>query len=290
MKSFLLMLGILALAATGCPSPEPSDPADRTLRVGVLPDQTSDVLRKQYGPLIEHLSAYADREIELALPVSYEELLDWFDEGRIQLAWFGGLTFLRAESRSGAQALVMRDTDLKFTSDFLVARSRQERSLQEFAGATLSFGPALSTSGHLMPRYFMQQDGIDPEALYGEVRHSTGHDQTALWVQGGAVDIGAVNSVVVESMLRDGSLSSDLVRVLQTTTPYRNYVWAVRPDLAPNLRTALQDGFLALQMRVPEQAAILTALGSGGYIPATRSDYDELRRAALLMGLLDEDS
>ncbi len=287
---FVSILVFVALAVTGCASTEPGDSVDGKLRVGVLPDQAPEMLLEQYSPLVEHLSAHTGREIELLLPTSYEELLNWFHEDRIQLAWFGGLTFLSAERKSDARALVMRDVDLKFTSEFLVARSRRENSLQEFVGARLAFGPTLSTSGHLMPRYFMKKEGIIPETLYAEVRYSTGHDQTARWVQDGEVDIGAVNSIVVESMFDDGTLSADLVRVLQTTTPYRDYVWAVRSDLAPSLRNALQDGFLALQMNDPEQAEILRALGTGGYVPATRSDYDDLRHAAVLMGLLEGDS
>ncbi len=281
------MLVIVTLAMTGCASTGPGNADGETLRVGVLPDRTPETLRERYSPLVEHLSAYTDREVELAIPESYEELLEWFHEGRVKLAWFGGLTFLQAERRSGARALVMRDVDLRFTSDFLVARSRPERSLEEYTGATLAFGPFLSTSGHLMPRDHLQRTGIDPETFFTDVRHSTGHDQTALWVQEGQVDIGVVNSIVVESMFRDGSLSAGLVQVLQATPPYRNYVWAVAPDLPASIRTDLQDGFLALQMSIPEQAKILEAQGAEGYVPANRSDYDDLRRAAAALGLLD---
>ena len=281
----LLFLVIVAVATAACGVSEPPYSFDGRVRVGVLPDRDPDELRGRYRPLIEYLAASTGLEFELVIPESYDELLEWFHQDRIQLAWFGGLTYLRAERRSGALALVMRDVDLKFTTDFLVASSRKELSLREFVGATLSFGPALSTSGHLMPRFHLYQEGIEPETFYRHVRHSDGHDQTVDWVQNGHVDLGAVNSVVVESMFREGRLSLDRVRVLQTTQPYRNYVWAVRPDVPAATRSALQNAFLALEESVPEHAVILDRQGAQGYVPASQDDYDQLRHAAKVLGL-----
>ncbi|MCP3979093.1 MAG: phosphate/phosphite/phosphonate ABC transporter substrate-binding protein [bacterium] len=247
----------------------------------MLPDQDTPMLREQYAPLIEHVAESTGLEIEFSIPETYEQLVDWFHEDRIQLAWFGGLTFLHAERRTGARALVTRDVDLEFTTDFLVSRSRVEPSLQEFAGETFAFGPPLSTSGHLMPRYDLGTEGIEPESFFGDVLYSDGHDQTARWVSDGRIDVGAVNSVVVESMFREGRLSADRVRVLRTTPPYRNYVWAIRPDVPPAIRVALVDAFLGLDASIPAHAAILSRLGARGFVPASHADYEELRRAML---------
>ena len=284
-RSHIATIGLWALAACS-PAGGPDSPGHAgPLRVGVLPDQSEEQLRLLYEPLLAYLEAATDLDLELIVPDGYRELLDEFAAGRVQLAWFGGVTFVQAVQRSGAEPLVLRDVDLEFTSDFLVARHAGAESLEELAGCRFAFGPRLSTSGHLMPRYFLGERGIEPEEHFGEVRHSAGHDQTARWVQDGAVHLAVVNSQVVESMLREGRLSPERVRVLERTPPFRNYVWAVQADLAPRLRGRLLNAFLALASDVPEQAAILESLGAQGFLPASRQDYVELEAAATQLGL-----
>lgn len=273
----ILLLAVVAM--TSCAGSEFDRPARERIQVGVLPDQEPSALRERYDPLLEHLTAATGLEMELLIPGDYAELLDWFDEDRVQLAWFGGRTFLEAESRSDALPLVSRDIDREFTTDFLVASSGRARSLMDLEGATLAFGPVLSTSGHLMPREHFRREGIDVEAFFGAVRHSEGHDQTAIWVRDGQVDVGAINSEVVDSMFRDRRLTAADVRVIQTTAPYQDYVWAVRPDVAPSTLVLLRDAFMELEIRVPEHAAILSTQGARGFIPVAPGSYSELREA-----------
>lgn len=283
----LLPLPVALACACSTERDRPRPGSDR-VRVGVLPDLAPDALRSQYEGLVRHLAASSGLDVELVLPDSYDDLLDRFHDDRVDLAWFGGLTFLRAELRSGAVPLVMRDVDQDFTSDFLVARSNDATSVRELAGATLTFGPRLSTSGHLMPRAHLARLGIGPETFFSDVRHSSGHDETALLVQDGRIDVGAANSLIVEAMFEDGRLSADRVRVLDRTPPFRNYLWAAHPNLSPDTKTALRDAFLELQADVPAHAEILRRQGAGGYVPVSRSDYDELYRTARSAGLLGD--
>ncbi len=287
-STILALLLPLALAVTGACSPSPgsASPPPERIRVSVLPDQEADVLREQYAGLVAHLAAETGLDVEFILSDDYDDLLERFDRAEIDLAWFGGLTFLRAEQRSGATPLVMRDVDQSFTSDFLVAQDSPAQSLHDLAGATLAFGPRLSTSGHLMPRAHLERLQLVPETHFSSVSHSSGHDETARLVQDGSVTVGAVNSIVVEAMLEDGRLSPGSVRVLDQTPPYRNYLWAVHPELHSMTRTALRDAFMELQAQKPSHADILHRQGAGGYVPVSRSDYDALYSAAMSAGLL----
>lgn len=260
------------------------------IRVAVLPDQSIDVLLRKHEPLMDYLERSTSLDFELVVPNDYEDLLDRFDNGHVELAWFGGLTFVRAEQRSQAVPLVLRDVDLRFTSCYLAAGSDTRTMIAQFKGEKFSFGPGLSTSGHLMPRYFLDEDGLNPEQFFASVRHSDGHDQTAKWVSEGEVALGVANCIIVQSMLADGRLNSNEIHIVQTTPSYSDYVWAVKKTLDAREKSAILNAFLELDVSVPEHRALLRLQGANVYLPAGIKDFDMVRLAARRAGLLAADS
>ena len=288
MKPALLFVVLATLVACTEERADQSAAAGPIL-IAVLPDQSRDTLLSQYAPLLDYLESETSLEFELAIPLDYSDLLDQFDAGRVDLAWFGGLTFTQAERRSGAVPLVFRDVDLKFTSCYLANSTDPRTMISEFEGEDFSFGPGLSTSGHLMPRYFMKDEGLDPEQFFASIRHSAGHDQTATWVANGTVALGVANCVIVQSLLESGLLSSDDVRIIETTPPYSNYVWAVSVSVDDRIRLTLLDAFLALDASIPEHREILRSQGANAYMPAASEDFELVRIAADRSGLYLED-
>lgn len=282
-------LGLCLLAACARTGDAPAArSAGGALRVGLLPDRAEEELQRRFEPLVAYLEEATGLGLELWIPPDYEALLDAFDRGQVQLAWFGGLTFVQAARKSGAVPLVVRDIDLEFTSDYIASAASTGSAPSDFAGKRLAFGPRLSTSGHLMPRWFLNRAGIEPEEHFVEVRYSSGHDQTVRWVQSGEVDLAAVNSKVVGAMRCAGLLDPAETRVLSSTPPYANYVWAVRPELDAATRARLLDAFLALDPAEPRHAALLGGVDANGFLPAMREEYRELELAAARLGLLDE--
>ncbi len=259
------------------------------ITVAVLPDQSKDALLTRHGPLLAYLEDKTSLDIELVIPLDYADLVDQFDAGHIDLAWFGGLTFIQAQQRSQAAPLAFRDIDLRFTSCYLVSGSENRSTVREFAGEHFSFGPQLSTSGHLMPRYFLERDGLYPEQFFATTRHSAGHDETAMWVSDGTVGLGVANCFIVQSILENGSLSDDDIRIIETTPPYSDYVWAVKPTMEERTRTKLLDALLALDASDPDDRAILRAQGANAYLPAALDNFVLVRRAAKLSGVLEDD-
>lgn len=279
MKAVIILA--LALILAGCTGDaERNVLVPDVIRIGVLPDQSPDSLIEKYTPLVNYLKERTSLEIVLVIPDDYLAMLDDFSAQRIHLANFGGLTFTEAERRDNAEPLVMRDVDLNFASCYLVRQSDNRPSISQFKGETFAFGPQLSTSGHLMPRYYLQSAGIDAETFFASIRHSSGHDETAIWVKNREVTAGVANCVIVESMLRDGRLAPDEVRILETTPAYANYVWAVNQELDPAVKTRLRDAFLALDATLPQHRPILQKLGAHAYLPASRADFEDIRRAA----------
>jgi phosphonate transport system substrate-binding protein len=285
---YLITLALLGAICACDDAGGPGSVDARTLRIGLLPDQSADALVRRHTPLVEYLRTATGLEIELALSDDYEDFLDDFDEGRVDLAWFGALTFVQAEYRSDAVPLVMRDVDQDFRSCFLVSGSRREGLVADFEGQRFAFGSRLSTSGHLMPRYFLEQDGRVPELFFKSVQYTAGHDQTAYLVRDGIVDLGVANCLIFEQMLEDGRLTDDEVRILGRTPPYHNYAWAARKELPGELEARILGAFLALDQTVSEHAAILRAQNAGGYLPVSRENFYEVREAADSLGLLSD--
>jgi phosphonate transport system substrate-binding protein len=288
MKRTLLFVALALLVACAEERVDHAATAGPIL-IAVLPDQSRDTLLSQYAPLLDYLENETSLEFELEIPLDYSDLLNQFDTGRVDLAWFGGLTFTQAERRSRAVPLVFRDVDLQFTSCYLANSSDKRTTISEFEGEDFSFGPSLSTSGHLMPRYFMKDDGLDPEQFFASIRHSAGHDQTATWVANGTVALGVANCVIVRSLFENGLLGSDDVRIIETTPPYSDYVWAVDVSLDERIKLTLLDAFLALDASIPEHRKILRSQGANAYLPAASENFEIIRIAADRADLLAED-
>lgn len=268
----------LALTVGGCGSGGEGD-APAQLTIGVLPDEAEEDLRRRYAPLVAHLRQALDTEILLVVPRDYGEILDLFGAGKLDLAMFGGVTFIAASERHGAEPLVVRDIDLQFTSYFLSRIEEPAATIEGFRGRSFAFGSELSTSGHFMPRHFMQARGLTPEETFASVEYSGAHDQTVYWVRDGRVDLGAVNGQLVRAMLIDGRLAPGEVRVVEETPPYADYVWAVQANLNQDFVNRLRNVFLALSPEDENDAAILSNLGAGGFLPARDTDFADLRAA-----------
>jgi phosphonate transport system substrate-binding protein len=251
------------------------------VRVGVLPDMSEKDLRQRYDPLMQYLSEETGLDLKLVLPADYADLLRLFGEGEIDLALFGGVTFVQANDTHQAEPLVMRDVDTRFISVFLVRHNDSATDLSDLEDKVLAFGSSLSTSGHLMPRYFLQQSKqILPEDFFGQVVYSGAHDKTAYMVRDGEADIGAVNAEIIDGMLRDGRLKQGDLRVLWQTPPYPDYVWAVQAHLNEDIKTQLRDAYLQLDFNDEHHRQILADFGATSFLPAGVKQFQPLQQIA----------
>lgn len=258
------------------------------IRIGVLPDENEAILRERYAPLVEFLSREVGVPFELVVPTDYPDLLALFGRGDVDLGFFGGLTFLLANDQYGAAPMVMRDVDVNFRSHFF-ARSdhiSSGDSIADFKGKAFAFGSSLSTSGHLMPRFFLEQEGINAELFFDSVEYSGAHDKTGEWVRDSHVDFGVANSQVIDKMFTDGRLKSEDVKVVWTTPAYPDYVWAVRPEISLAVQDRILSTFLSIDPLTEEHKDILAGVGAAGFLPAILADFEELRAVAEGRGLL----
>jgi phosphonate transport system substrate-binding protein len=259
--------------------------AEGPLRVSMIPTTDPSRMLREAEPLVKYFQEATGRRIELTIPQNYAAVVEAMVQGQVDLAHFGGFTFVQANRRAGAVPLVQRERDRNFHSKLITARDDVKR-LADLAGKRLAFGDVNSTSGHLMPAYFMRREGVDAAVLDGAL-YTGGHDATALAVAQKKVDAGALDEAVWERLIQDGRVDPSKVRVFWTTPPFVDYVWAARKDLDPSLRQKLAEAFLSLSPDNPAHRPILELLSAKGrYVPVDVAAYAPLREAALREGLL----
>ncbi len=272
----LALLGV-AGATAGCTPSDATGARFDVLRIGVLPGENRATQEQIFLPLVEYLEQELGIPCQLLVHDSYEELQLAFEDERLDLAWLGGFTFVNVNRSRAAVALVSRDRDFRFTSYFLVRSDDTATDLEDFRGKRFAFGSRLSTSGHLMPRHFLKEWGIDPETFFGEVLYTDAHDRTVNAVRDGVVDVGVASGVAVDAMLASGEMSDEQVHVLKETPPYLDYGLTWQAKMPPALRTEVRDACLNLTTENPEHAEILNRLSANYFLAVDSADFLELR-------------
>lgn len=279
----LLALAAFATLAAGC-----SHTAHDTrpvLRLSMIPTTDPGKIVRESQPFVAYIEKQTGTKVELTIPTNYAAVVEAIANDRVDIAYLGGFTFVQASARAGVLPLVQRDQDQAFHSLFITQPKSSIHSLKDLKGHTFAFGDVNSTSGHLMPAYFMQQQGVDAGVIE-KATYTGGHDATALAVANAKVDAGAMDELVYGRMVKDGKLKESQIRIFYTTPPFFDYVWAARKGLDPGIAQKFTDAMLALDAGTPEQQPLLTLLNAKKYVKAENASYDPLRQAAKDAGLL----
>ena len=279
MRLMTFAIILLALSQVGCERFVSNDSKPlKILRVGVLPDDREDALKRRHTPLLAYLAENLGIEYRLIIPSDYSDFLKKAAANQFDLAYFGGFTFIQSHLKTGVLPLVMRDVDSKFTSYFIVRSGDSARNIEDLRGRKFSFGSKLSTSGHFMPRHFLEEKSIDPESYFSEIQFSGSHDKTVMSVLNGKTDAGVANSLVIERMFASGRVKKEELRILWQTPPYPDYVWGVDPSVSESDRQKILDLFLQLSMDDSVYRGILRAQSAVVFLPADIRDFTNLRK------------
>ncbi|MCB4406732.1 putative selenate ABC transporter substrate-binding protein [Synechococcus sp. MU1642] len=274
----------LTASVSSCGAPQ-NDAKQAVLQIGAIPDQNPEKLNRLYGTLSAELSEKLDVPVRYAPVSNYAAAVSAFRTGSVDLVWFGGLTGVQARLQTpGARVLAQRDIDAEFTSVFIANGASGLRpftsanQLVELKGRRLTFGSESSTSGRLMPQFFMGENGVKPEDLAGGGPGFSGsHDATIAVVQSGAFEVGALNEQVWRGNVADGRVDPGKVSVIWRTPPYVDYHWVVRPGLderfGEGFTNKLQSALLDLSADTDDGATILELFGAERFIPAKNEDY-----------------
>ncbi len=261
--------------------------AQQVFKITAIPDESPTELARKAAPLVKYLEQKLGMKVEYTPVSDYAAAVEALANKQVDMAWFGGFTFVQANVRSGGKAvpLVQREEDEKFKSVFITSEP-SINSLADLKGKTLSFGSASSTSGHLMPRSFMLDAKIDPDKDLKRVAFSGAHDATIAAVAAGKVDAGALNISVWDKFVADKKVDTSKVRVFYTTPAYFDYNWTVHADMPAALKDKVSRAFLDLSPATAEGKELLALQRATRFIPTKAENYKGIEAAGRSAGLL----
>lgn len=257
-----------------------------TLRVGMIPDANPGRIVRDSAPLVQYLERETGARVALTVPLSYAAVVEALVAGKLDVAYLGGFTYVQARRRAGAVPLVQRTIDRDFHSLFITGADTGISSLANLKGKTFAFGDVNSTSGRLMPSYYLRANALPPETTFRSFIFSGGHDATALAVANGKVDAGAIDETWYRKLVEKGILDQKQVKVFWKTPGFADYVWAARKGVPHATREKFKAAFLRLDARNPGHKGLLGLLRAEKFVEARDESYDRLRKAATEEGLL----
>jgi phosphonate transport system substrate-binding protein len=281
---------VLFLLLAGCGSGDggseqgSSDPDP--LRVGVVPNQNPEKIQAEYEPFGDYLSAQLGREVELTVPTSYSAVVEAMINDKLDLAYFGGLSYVQARNQGDVTPLVTeinpRTGDTTYHSVIIVPADSQIQEVSELKGKDFAFGSVSSTSGSLYPAIMLRDAGIDYRTDLGNFNYTNGHDATAQAVANGQVDGGGLEDRILYNLEDQGAVNKDSVRVIEESDPIEGYPWVVRDALSDDLKEQITQAFLTL-----DDPTLLDLLRAQGYERVDAGDYDYVEEQARQLDLLN---
>ena len=259
--------------------------AEEPLRVGMIPDAgATQVSVEEKAPLQEYLERQLGMPVRLIIPTSYNATVEGLGNGSLDVAYLGGLTYVKAHARYGAIPLVQREMDRQFHSLFITGKGESISALKDLKGKTFCFGDINSTSGHLFPYLAMKEAGILPDVSLKSYRYTGSHAATAQAVAAGICDAGSIDETVYRSMVSGGKIAGGKTRAFFTTPAFADYVWVARKDLSPGLQGKFEEALLRLAPGRDDR--ILSILRGKKMVRATNEEYDQVEKVARELGLM----
>jgi phosphonate transport system substrate-binding protein len=259
----------------------------KELRISAIPDENPQEMLRIYTPFADYLSKEVGLPVKFTPVVDYAATVEGLAANRLEMVWYGGLTSVQAARQAkGARRIIMRKEDADFKSHFITRKDTGIKTLSDLKGKTFAFGSVSSTSGHLMPRYFLLKNGINPEKDLSKFSFSGAHDATAAWVEAGQVNAGALNFLVWDKLVETKKVDLSKVSIFWTTPPYVDYVWTVRAGVDKATVDKITKAFLKLDYNKPDDKKLLDLHRTKGYIVAKDEDWKEIEEAAVAAGLL----
>jgi phosphonate transport system substrate-binding protein len=257
-----------------------------------IPDQDETQLRTRFGKVSTYLSDKLGIDVKYVPVKSYAAAVTAFRNNQVQLAWFGGLSGVRARQLvAGSQAIAQGKEDVSFVTYFIAHSSTGLSETKEFpkgmAGKTFTFGSKGSTSGRLMPEFHIRRAfGKSPDDVFSRVGFSGDHSRTISLVQSGAYQVGATNYAVWEREVKEGKIDTSKVKVIWRTPTYPDYQWTIRGDADAKFGKGFTEKVKAalLSMNDPD---LLKSFPRSSFIPATNADYKPILDTAKSIGLID---
>lgn len=289
MRKILIALTALMLAAfVGCSSEEEPE-----LLIAGIPDQDVSLLEARFNNLAEYLSEETGLEVRYVPQADYAAVVTSFKQGDIHLVWYGAVTGVQARiAVPEADAIAHRPRDGEFHSVFVASPGSGISSLEDLRGKTVTFGSESSTSGHLMPRYYLSQAGVDTETELAAISFSSSHDTTWKLVEAGSFDAGALSEAVWERRVANGEIDTSKVDVFYRTPAYVNYHWVAHPSIGEEFGEDALDNITEALLTVDvdrggQAKEIAESFNGERFVRTSNDRYQAIEDAAREFGIIE---
>ncbi|MGG3564442.1 putative selenate ABC transporter substrate-binding protein [Neobacillus rhizosphaerae] len=284
----ITVLLLFSLAACGQKEEKANETKKETttkevFKIGAIPDQNAADLEKGMTAVANYLSEKTGMKVEFVPSVDYAALVTGFQRGEIHMAWFGGLTSVQARNLvPDAESIVQRPRDAEFHSVFITQASENITKLEDLKGKSFTFGSESSTSGHLMPRYYLSEAGIDANKDFdGKPNFSGSHDTTYKLIESGAFKAGALNEAVWEAAVKEGKVDTNKVKVFYTTPAYYDYNWTINSNVeevfGKGTKKKVKDALLSI---TGEQKEIADLFQTDSFVETKNDNYKKIEKVA----------
>ena len=252
-----------------------------TLRVALLPDENASTVIKNNKPLQEYLEKTLGKKIKLVVTTDYSSMIEAMRFGRLELGYFGPLSYTLAASRSDIEAFagIKKGGSTTYNAVVIANKASGITTIADIKGKNMAFGDTASTSSHLIPKKMLMDGGLQPKTDYKE-NFLGAHDAVAVAVQNGHAQAGGLSKPIFDSLVSRGIISLDKVKVLQVSDNYPQYPWTMRKNLDPELKASIRNAFLQASDK-----AILKPFKAEGFGAMEDKDYDVIRDLARKLNL-----
>ncbi len=282
MKKLVCMAMVAVFAAAGCGG---GSGGEDVLRIGMIPNQNPEEVEAQYEPLGEYLSEELGMEVEVSVPTGYPAVVEAMASDRLDLAHFGGLTYVQAKERTEVEPLVTEVNTYTGTTNYrsliIVPADSDIEEVSELEGETFAFGSVSSTSGSLYPAIMLAEAGVDYSTDLEEAVYTGGHDATAQAVANETVAAGGIEDRILYDLQREGIIEEDAVRTIDESEDVEGYPWAVRSDMDDDLKEDIATAFIEI-----EDPELLDLFRAEGFERVEDSDYDYVDEQARELDLI----
>lgn len=285
-RSFVAALAAIPLAGRSLAA----DP--KTFVFTAIPDQDETRLVERFSKVAAYLQRTLGIEVRYVPVKSYPAAVAAFTNGQVQLAWFGGFTGVQARRAvPGSRAIAQGAEDARFKS-YLIANAKlglkpATAFPTDIASKTFTFGSRASTSGRVMPEYFIRKafPGKTPEQVFARIGFSGDHSRTIQLVQSGAFEVGAVDYSIFELEKKQQKFDPSKVAVVWVSPEFPDYQWTVRGDADTAFGAGFTDKLTAALVGITDPA-ILAPFARSKFVRASNAQYAPVEEVAKATGLL----
>jgi phosphonate transport system substrate-binding protein len=254
-----------------------------TLTIGLIPSEDPRTMSTEYKPLVDYLANALGMEVRSFVATDYNGVIEALRSKKLDVAMLGPFSYVLAAAVADVEAFGVPETGkggISYHAVIIARKDRGFKTLADLKGRNFAFVDPSSTSGHLFPKAALVKLGYDPDAFFGRVFFSGGHDASALSVQNGKVDAAAVADALLDAAYARGVVNRDEIQVLWTSEPIPTVPYAMRKDLPEDLRKRVRAAFFAIHdLPIGSHATIVRV------DPIDDSAYDGVRETAKVLKL-----